>query len=332
MQLNNTTVITPYDNPVQYDPAWRNVIAVEWAENERLRLDHEYAPYLRDPWIRRRKDYLVKVKNRRRLSKDDHAIRLASTWYQGSRQSDIKARLEPLLLTPIGFDIINLDIGTELVPPETFKAYERLFFSVRQADGRQSRSCQLRQYFAMPDGKLDRKTDDTEIWKIVGALLGYDTLVNMWLWVDAHGIQNTSKEFMFDEMWRVAQSQIFTGMIAGRIGMEPLSKMLSSFTAQVRMTRETGSTTQQGVEMGRALMTLLGMMMPEVINTAKDVDTNNEQITASIRNRLAAQKTISSQGIVDAGKEIGEETLNAHIQSHFVTAPEAAPTAAMVFG
>lgn len=335
MQLATSTITTPYDNPLQYDPAWRNSIAIALAADDRLRLEPEYRHYANDKWIRARKASIIRAsKGNKRPDAMHDAIRLAATWYQGSRQSDVKARLEPLLLTSVAFDIIAADMSGGELEVDPFVAYERLFFNIRKDDGRVTQSFQLRQYFAMPNGEVDAngtRTSDSELWRLVGALMGYDTLARAWLWSGAHGLSVVPKEYMFDEMWRVAQSRIFMGLIAGRVGGDTLSKLLAAFTGQVRMVRETGNSTGQGVETSKALMALLGLMMPEVLSAAKDVDTDNILITESIKNRLSAQKTITAQDIPDAGKEIGEEALNARINSHFKTAPESSPIADAVF-
>lgn len=317
MQFGDSTITTPYDNPVQYDPDWRNSFALALLDYPNERLPQEYEHYKRDPWIRKQITYIKAARSGRRLSNDDNNLRLASLWFQGSRPSDVKSRIEPLLLTPISFDVISLDIGGGNVPVEAFKAYEKLYFNIRLDNGGQNESCQLRQYFALPSGVKLSKASDTELWRMVGALMGYDTLVSMWLWSGAHGLTNQSRDYMMDEMWRVAQSNLFLDIFAGRVNTESLSKLLGAFTNQTRMVRETNSTTSVGLETSKTLLAFLQMTAPEIINSAKTVDASKDVVTKQIRDRLAAQKNVSMQDVVDRGVDIGEDALNQKMREQF---------------
>lgn len=319
MQFGNTTFTTPFDNPVQYDPDWRNSFATAMLDYPTERLDPCYVPYKADPWIKKQVGYLKAVREQRSLTKEQHAYRLASTWFQGNRPSDAKFRIEPLLLTPIGFDIIHLDIGgDEETDPLAFKVYERLYFSVRREDGRQKESCQLRQYFAMPQGQPGPDTPDEQLWRVVGALRGYDTLVYMWLWDSAHGLTNRTHDYMMDEMWRVAQSQLFLDIYARRVGDRALPQLLGSFTDQTRMWRETGNVGTQGAETAKTMMAILYTTRPDLIAAARQTDGEREVImNSAIRNRLTSQKNANMQDVVDRGVDVGKEGLTQLMSKHF---------------
>lgn len=316
MEIGNITIVTPMDNPCQYDPSWRNDIAMALVDFPNEKLDPEYVIYKNDPWIKRQVTYLKAVKSGKALTKDQHNLRLANIWYQGSRLSDTRYRLEPLLLTATNFNVISLDIGGGNIPVDAFKAYERLYFNIRLDDGSLNKSCQLRQYFALPTGELDKDTPPEQLWKMVGALMGYDTLVNIWLWTDAHGKVKDSQDFMLDEMWRVAQSSLFMNIFANKVGNESMAKLLASFTAQTKMLRDEKESGQSGLDTTRTLMAILYKSSPEIISAAKDVDAL-PTMTEAIRARIAAQRAIGSQQIEDAGKEVGEDALNAKLAEHF---------------
>lgn len=316
MQFGSTTITTPFDNPPQYDPDWRNAFATAVLDYPKAKLDSEYVVYKNDPWIKKQISYLQAVRNKHHLTKEQQAYRLASLWFQGNRSSDVKYRLEPLLLTPIGFDIISLDIGGGQVDPSVFKIYERLYFSVRLESGKQNESCQLRQYFAMPQGQPGDDTPNETLWRVVGALMGYDTLVSMWLWNNAHGLANKANDYMLEELWRIAQSLLFLDVFAHRVDNRALPQLLGSFTDQTRMRRETGNVGVQGLETSKTLMAYLYAASPHIIGAAKDTD-REQLMTSAIRDRLAAQRNVSMQDVVDRGVDIGEEGLNKQIAEHF---------------
>lgn len=316
MDYGSESIVTPIDNPVQFDPDWRNAIATAAVDYPRERVDPMYREYLQDPWIKQQIEYLRLVRSGRALSKRHTAFRLASTWYQGSSVSDVKMRIEPLLLTPVGYDVISEDIGGGNVPDDVFEAYEKLYFNIRDGKGRLSRSCQLRQYFALPEGHIANNTPPEKLWKMVGALMGYDTLVTMWLWGDASGLTARSSEYMLNEMWRVAQSRLFMHIFSDKVGHESLAKLLSAFTGQAKMLHDSASGTGQVFDTARTLMALLANTRPTIIGAAAVVDSVPD-LTAAIRAKLAAQKTISSTEIVDKGIEEGAAELDAAIARHF---------------
>jgi hypothetical protein len=316
VEYGSESIVTPIDNPVQFDPDWRNAIATAAVDYPRAKVDPLYQEYLRDPWIRQQIDYLKLVRSGRALSKKHSVLRLASTWYQGSNVSDVKMRIEPLLLTAAGYDVIAEDIGGGSVSNDVFETYEKLYFNVRDDVGQLSRSCQLRQYFALPEGQIANNTPPEKLWKMVGALMGYDTLVTMWLWGDASGLTARSSEYMLNEMWRVAQSRLFMHIFSDRVGHESLAKLLSAFTGQAKMLHDSASGTGQVFDTARTLMALLANTRPAVIGAAAVVDSVPD-LTAAIRAKLAAQKTISGTEIEDKGMEEGAAALDAAIAKHF---------------
>ena len=316
MEYGSESIVTPIDNPVQFDPDWRNAIATAAVDFPRAKVDPMYYEYLHDPWIQKQIDYLRLVRSGRALSKRHNSFRIASTWYQGSRVSDVKMRIEPLLLTPVSYGVISEDIGGGNVDDDVFETYEKLYFNVRDKKGNLSRSCQLRQYFALPEGQFGNNTPPEKLWKMVGALMGYDTLVTMWLWGDASGLTARSSEYMLNEMWRVAQSRLFMHIFSDRVGHESLAKLLSAFTGQAKMLHDSASGTGQVFDTARTLMALLANTRPTVIGAAAIVDSVPD-LTAAIRAKLAAQKTISSTEIEDLGIEEGSAQLDAAIAKHF---------------
>ena len=316
MDYGSESIVTPIDNPVQFDPDWRNAIATAAVDYPKVRIDPMYRDYLQDPWVKGQIEYLRLARSGRALSKRHNAFRLASTWYQGSSVADVKMRIEPMLLTPVGYDVISYDIGGGNVGDDVFETYEKLYFNIRDANGRLSRSCQLRQYFALPEGQFGHNTPLEKLWKMVGALMGYDTLVTMWLWGDASGLTARSGEYMLNEMWRVAQSRLFMHIFSDRVGHESLAKLLSAFTGQAKMLHDSASGTGQVFDTARTLMALLSNTRPTIIGAAAVVD-SVPAITAAIRAKLAAQKTISSTDIVDKGIEEGAAELDAAIARHF---------------
>ena len=316
MEYGGESIVTPLDNPVQFDPDWRNAIATAAVDYPRAKVDPMYREYLRDPWIKRHIEYLTLRNAGRALSKRHDASRIASTWHQGSRVSDTKMRVEPLLLTSISYTDVGNVIGGGKIPDEVYETYEKLYFNVREDDGSLTKSCQLRQYFSLPEGQYGKDTPPEKLWKMVGALMGHETLLRMWIWDRAAGVVSRSDEFMLNEMWRVAQSRLFMHIFSDRVGHESLAKLLSAFTGQAKMLHDSSAGSGQVFDTARTLMMLLANTRPTVIGAAAVVDSVPD-LTAAIRAKLAAQKTISNTEIEDIGLEEGAAALDAAIAKHF---------------
>ena len=313
MRLNDTVIATPMDNPGQYDPDWRNLVALGLVDTGG-RIDPEYAGYRSDPWVKRQLSYLRAVARGLPLTKEQKLLRLAMTWFQGSEPSDIRFRLEPLLLTAARYETIALDLLGSCDDVWAIEAYEKIYFNIRDDKGNLSKSCQLRQYFALPSGVFGRDTTPEQMWKLVGSLMGYDTLVAVWLWKDAHGIVNSSQEYLLDEMWRLAQSRLFMSMFADRVGHESMAKLLSAISAQQKLIHEGKSAGAiQDQDVVRAMQGILGMASPRVIDAvAMDVDKKGvEDPTAS---RLRAESAVAAVELDEIGKNgvrlIGKEDVD----------------------
>ena len=151
---------------------------------------------------------------------------------------------------------------------------------------------------------------------MVGALMGYDTLVTMWLWGDASGLTARSNEYMLNEMWRVAQSRLFMHIFSDRVGHESLAKLLSAFTSPAKMLHESANGTGQAFDTARTLMARRANTRPTVIGAAAVVDSVPD-LTAQIRAKLQAQRQISNTEIDDKGIEEGAAELDAAIAKHF---------------
>jgi hypothetical protein len=272
MTVDDTVIITPIDNPGQYDPDWRNSVAIALM-NSGSRIDPAYARYRNDPWIKRQMGYYRAESRHTVLTRDQQRLRLANLWFQCNSPSGVRFRLEPLLLTAVDYDVIALDILGSCDDLDAIVAYEKLYFNIRDEGGKLSRSCQLKQYFALPSGKFDGDTPPEQIWRMIASLMGYDTLVSIWLWKDAHGIQDNSQQYLLDEMWRIAQSRLFMSIFANRVGHESMAKLLSAVSGQQKLLREGGSTNVSELDIIRATQGLLSLASPKVIDaTAREVD------------------------------------------------------------
>ena len=318
MQYGNTTIVTPYDNDLEYDADWRSAFAMASLDYPKAKILPVYHKYRSDSYIQAQIEYLRAVQRGTRLTTEQECLRLASTWFQNTRTTSVKFRLEPLLLTPVGMDIIQQDLGGKETPLLAFLAYEKLYFAVRNEDFTQKDSIHARNYFAMPSSQLTPATPIESVWRLVGALHGYDTLVLSWGWSQAHGLKSTDPEYLTQELWRAAQSSIFMDLFAGRVPGMFMPQLLTAVTNQTRMRRETGGDKAKLSEQDQTMYEWLQLARPVMAEVAKSVDTDPNR-TLELKGRLAIQQRINKQSINDAGPEVGVEKLNTIIANGFKT-------------
>lgn len=398
MNLHETgDVTTPVDDPCQFNPAWRSMVAgylfsqgirceadfesiaksgsvtVTFLEEVDEKDDHkeevqekkkkpkkgekkdkrkkkvqtkavrpvppfdtnpEYRPFASDKWIRAMV-YMMDARVSGNHLADEHVpLRLADMWYhEMDTEAAMKKRIEPLLLTEIGIDVIALDLtGLASVQP-AIEAYERLYFNCRDENFNLSGSLQLVQRFAMPYGPLKtflRKYEeldsdgfvigdgrpiakDSDVWRAIAATMGYEALMYVWKWdTRAHGMKNNSVEHMLELSWKVAASRLFQDLYNGDIKHEDAARVLAAYTAQSKKISDdkTGGGSGGVADTTKALMDLLYLAAPKMVRFDEaDVAARNDEIQSRINSQLAIDKT----KIQDAGKQVESEIIDAQI-------------------
>jgi hypothetical protein len=316
VQIGNLTIVLPVDDPCAFEPSWRNSLAKAIIDlHPKLSsVDAMYRKYFQDKYVQKYVKYLRAESLGKTLTEEQSHMRVALMWYENSSPSGVRFRLEPLLLTGATMETIMLDISGGTVPVEVFTMYEKLFFNIRDEEGRLSKSCQLRQAFAMPNGDDLHDADSPEIWKAIAALMGYDVLMNVWMWKDAHGLSTKGSEFLLDETWRAAQSRLFMSVFADRVGHKSLGDILSAYTSQFKMLKEQKSVGSEATDTTRALMAVLYRTAPQMITVAQDVDALSDE-TMAIQSRINSQLAIDRQKIDDKGAAVSAAVVNEQIDN-----------------
>ena len=265
---------TPVDDPTQFDPAWRHKVARALSDNPDLKLDPEYSRFKYDPYIRGQVRFLQDMKAGTRATPAQRNFKLAFKWYQGSLPVHTRFRLEPLLLTPVSYPVIAEGLSGGALDPDPFITYQKLYFNIRNDEGRLSRSCHLRSFFALPSNtRVDHNTSPEEMWKVTAAQHGYLGLVRMWVWPDAPGADVAVKsDYMAQEAWRAAQALSLERLVRGRMSDFDLVTWIGKYTENEKMRRETNLVDAPAAKMASLLASVLQKAAPKVLEVAKDVD------------------------------------------------------------
>ncbi len=249
----------------------------------------------------------------RPLTVDEAAyMRVANMWHESPSPAGVRFRLEPLLLTGATMETIMLDISGGTVPVDVFRVYEKLFFNIRDSEWRLSKSCALRNSFAMPNGEDLKDASPQEVWRAIGAMMGYDVLVHVWMWRDAHGLGNRGSEFLLDETWRAAQARLFMSVFSDKIGHKSLSDILGAYTSQFKMLKDMDRKADGADDTTKTLMAILYQTAPHMVTVAQDVDAMNEE-TAAIQSRIQSQLAIERQKIEDKGAAVSNAVIDEQI-------------------
>lgn len=295
----------------------------------------KYRVFANDKWIALQIQAAEEYSNGDPPSDECVPLVLAGRWYhETDHEAAMKKRLEPLLLTGIGVDVITMDlIGLPGAQP-AIEAYERLYYNCRVDDFSLNPSMQLIQKFAMPWGPLKtylRKYEevdedgfvigdgrplakDSDVWRAVAALMGYEALMYVWKWDRvAHGMKDNSIEHMLELSWKVSVSKLFTALFTGDIAHEDAARILAAYTAQSKKISDDRESRQGSGEgdTTSALMEILRAVAPKMVSFSESDDSaRNEEI----QGRIAAQLAISKTSIEDKGPQVEAEIIDAQIE------------------
>lgn len=293
----------------------------------------EYRPFALDKWIRGYVVMCAGLSTGHHLQDEHVPIKLAERWYtEMESEAAMRKRIEPMLLTEIGMDVIALDLlGCQSLQP-AIEAYERLYYNSRDENWNLNGSMQLIQRMAMPWGpiktylkkweKLDSDgfvigdgrpiCKESDIWRAVAATQGYDALMFLWRWDKrAHGIKDRSIEHMLDISWRVSVTMMMADLFTGDVKHEDVARILAAYTAQSKRISEDRHDGGEGDDTTSALLSVLYAAAPKMrtlVEGGAGMITDND-----IQTRIAAQQAIDKTHIQDAGKQVANEVIEAQI-------------------
>ena len=295
----------------------------------------EYRAFASDKWIQGHVAMVDEESGGSGLSDASVPFRLASRWYsEMDTEAALKKRLEPLLLTEIGMDVITLDLVGQPSAQPAVEAYERMYFNCRDDNFNRNPSMQLIQRIAMPYGPLkmfchkweELDSDgfvigdgrpiakDSDVWRAVAATMGYETLMYLWRWDStAHGLKDRSISRMIEISWNVAVSRLMNDLYTGQIAHEDAARVLASYTAHAKMlvdSRRGGGS--ESNDTTKALMAVLYQTSPRMI-AMDDSDDAVSSRNADIQSRISSQMAINRQTIDDNGPSVEHDVIDAQI-------------------
>jgi hypothetical protein len=303
MQIGATVIITPYDNPAQYQPDWRHLVAKAWRDNPKTLLPPEIA---NDEFIMRQIQYLANgVKQYPGvINKQWMAPQRAFDLYEQREETNVRDYLDPLLLTDQPYAVIAKDLGHT---PETVQFYERVYWSCRAADGVASPSEMLKTSFAMGvEHQLLPNTPLKKIWLYMGARLGYTALTCAWSWQHPAGKVETDSE-MFKLLTRMNIGTMFRMAALGQMQPIDINGFFSQYIAYERMKHETRTGGERNETMD-TLLELFRIAAPVMEASAMSGEALGDMFMG--QDSADAKRLIDNTEIQDAGPEAKHVAVN----------------------
>ena len=293
----------------------------------------EYRIFASDRWVATQIEWLNSAVDGSATTDNTAPYKLAQRWYEEPEsEAAMRKRLEAMLLTEIGLDVIAFDLLGAPSAAVAVEAYERLYFNCRDDQFNLNQSTQLVMRMAMPYGPLKaflRKWEhldddgfceedgrpiakDSDVWRAVAATMGYEPLMYMWRWEGrAHGIKDRTLMHMMEVAWRASVARLMSDMFTGTISHEDTAKALAAFTMQMKFISDDKKDGGEGDDTTKALLAILEVAAPKMralVPGSAGMITDND-----IQTRIAAQQAINKQEIYDAGKQVSNEIIDAQI-------------------
>ncbi|MEI7901530.1 MAG: hypothetical protein WCK89_14865 [bacterium] len=299
MRVGETEIITPGDDAIGYDLAWRWRMALALAD---LASAGEKAPAAADVDVRA----LVKHLMLRRKRKPGASIRSDAfdrvlAWHE----SDTGALIEAYLIGAVTCEEAAAELG---VAADDVRLYSCLFFDLRDDDGSIRPAALLRisaglQALEIPDAAARlRKV------ALTGGVYGLRRLLGVAQPRDAAG------EPTLDEL---VEAELKRRLIAGELRTGDLTRLQANAINRERMLRDTGAGGRNGdvVESIQVMQKILSLTAPVMVRPERTQE-QMQATDAEIRAKFEVQRNIGATPLLDT-PEKGEAALDKLIAGNF---------------
>jgi len=329
MKLMNQIINTPFDDVgVVYDPDWRDHIARTWVDAQGLIPDthHMYG----DEYIKTQHAFLL-IKRPEAgdippyIPDDYRSYVFAFARHSEVMADDMRARLDALLLTDVPYSVIAKDLGGSRITVEDIRTYERLYFNIRDEEGRVDASCFLRGKFATAGLEQAAAGEPLPLpifWKATACLFGYTGLIRIWGWSGVHGELQT-EEYMDDVYRHAAESELMRRILRNEINTFDLNAAIRNNNERAVLRKELAADKGQPISTSRQNEFITAVLQragrPAMLPAAR---TQAEQsVKGEIWNtRINGLVNVAGYKVNDAGAEFGKKAVSQRVDEQFKAA------------
>ena len=339
MIVGKEDISTPADTPHAYATAWRHDAATALVNGSRIH------PLLQDDDVFAQIQYLKSIANTdiaecldrtvafssRNIDSLLYVIAKANSVYQGQSGAYTKERIEALLLCP---EMTYARIAGEFnLSPEVVRMFERLFFNVRDDEGKLLGCKGFLIYCALkgattfrPDNNNQIGTD-TMYWRVLAFESGYKTLYSIW------GFRLSAEEgfneidFHVELMRNLFRCLDKTFRFSDRLPIKDIANLVGTLSERFAEMRKSGILSEKdAVSDKRMTLELLQLLVPtRQLEDAKrmlelQTELDSKLTSVKLRERRSEDGTpeaftrITAQ-IIKAGETITEGKNNVQRES-----------------
>lgn len=267
MEIGPITIITPYENPAQFEPAWRHHVALGLRDNPEILIPDKLR---NDEYIAMQLNHLqhTQLKNEAFFDTSRTVARQAFDIYNMANNSSMRYYIEPLLLTEVPFSAIAEDLA---LSQDVVQYYERVYWACRGEYGECSKSDMLRTTFALgPDMTMATTATQDTVWRMIGATMGYTALTLQWRWQTPAGALD-GPEQLFERITKDNLGRLFELSLKGKLQPLDITNYLGQHINYERMRFDTqkGNTKNEFAEILCGVFKLLAPQMNELAQTGE---------------------------------------------------------------
>lgn len=323
MKLMDQVIHTPYDGAgAHFDPDWRDRIARTWIAHEGLILDTDRL--YNDAYIKKHHTFLGLRQMQQGdippyIPDDYRSFLFAYECAATPTADDMKARLDALLLTDAPYSVIARDLGGSRLTVEDIRTYERLYFNIRDREGRLDDSCFLRTKFAAAGAERgDVNLALPIFWRVTAYLLGYTGLIRMWGWsLCAHG-ELQSDEYMSDLYRHTIQSRLMERVLSDQISTFDMNVLFGNNTEDKRLRKELASGDKQvgAARQAEFIAEVLKRTAPKMLPASRTVDEQTRK--GELWNaRIDSTPNVAGFKLREPGAEFGNKAVRQSVDEQF---------------
>jgi hypothetical protein len=205
MDLNGHTIKTPADHPWDFDPDWRNEIAKGVVDSGKRSYPCGHDTYIDwqtkflqamhsdDDWRLSRYESTAYQKS---SSSEKRSILMAHNMHNSSGEHCMRDKIDAMLLCPeLSFNDIANALSTKTTHTDAMdlQVYEKLYFNIRDDEGKVNEGCWLREWFASRGQTTIMRQDVSTYWRVLAFQGGHRLLFTTWRW-PMLDLEETEKE------------------------------------------------------------------------------------------------------------------------------------------
>ena len=286
MLIAAAEIATPFDVAYAYDMAWRHDAAIAIGGGSGTQMIHtllsddylfaqmKYLDLIQDDIFEDCLDSIIMDRDtKNNLLRD---VAEANRIHQTTARDHTSERLEAMLLCPeFNYEVIGREFS---LMPGVVKAFERLFFNIRDDEGKMLGCTGLLMYATLKgavafDGAQPRDSVNPSHWRITAFEGGYKPLYGLWSWKAKGDMTNLNYiDFLTDMMRNTYRKMDMLLRFNDRLDLRGLAQLLTTLNMQFADMRKSGILSDKDeIDPNSMILEVVKLLAPERLVETADV-------------------------------------------------------------